>query len=139
MRFKHQQTSEIPTIDLIPMLTVMMGVLAFFVVITVSLGSEDLIEVELPPEQTEETPPQVDSLDDIFIVELNAQDQTLLNGKPIGEDQLALQIETYLARHPKHTVYLVPDQNLPYENVMQFLGRMREVGGDRVSLALEDK
>ncbi|MEL6246948.1 MAG: biopolymer transporter ExbD [Cyanobacteria bacterium J06626_18] len=138
MRIK-QQDREIPTIDLIPMLTVMMGVLAYFVVITVSLGSEDLIEVELPPEQSEEDlPPQVSSIADLFIVEVDSKGETLLNGTPVGEDQLALRIEAYLAANPKDTVYLVPSEDLPYENVMQFLGRMRDVGGDRVSLALEE-
>ena len=138
MRFK-QPNRDIPNIDLIPMLTVMMGVLAYFVVITVSLGSEDLIQVELPPEQTEEEEnPQVNSIADLFIVEMNDQGQTLLNGTLIGEEQLALRIEAYLASNPKDTVYLVPAEDLPYENVMQFLGRMREVGGDRVSLALEE-
>lgn len=131
--------SKIPHIDLVPMLTVMMGVLAFFVVVAVSLGSEQLIEVELPPEQTEEIPPdQLPSIEDIFIVEMDADQQTLLNGQPLEGEALALEIAGYLEENPDKTVYLVPDQTLPYENVMQFLGEMRAVGGDRVSLALED-
>ena len=139
MALGKRRESKIPNIDLVPMLTVMMGVLAFFVVIAVSLGSEQLIEVELPPEQTEDPPPdQLPSIEDIFIVEMDANQQTLLNGQPLEGDQLALEIENYLTKNPDKTVYLVPDQELPYENVMQFLGDMRAVGGDRVSLALED-
>ncbi|NEP15349.1 MAG: biopolymer transporter ExbD [Leptolyngbya sp. SIO4C1] len=138
MRFNKRAPSDIPTIDLVPMLTVMMGVLAFFVVVTVSLGSEELIEVELPPQQEDDSPPPVESLSDLFIVELDAQAQTRLNGEPITAEQLALRVETYLAQNPQNTVYLVPDQTLPYEEVMQFLGQMRQVGGDRVSLALEE-
>ncbi|MEM8808027.1 MAG: biopolymer transporter ExbD [Cyanobacteria bacterium P01_G01_bin.38] len=138
MRTKRP-TSEIPTIDLVPMLTVMMGVLAFFVVVTVSLGNEDLIEVELPPKQDEDSEPQVNSIQDLFIVELDASEQMLLNGDPIAQEELAARIETYLAQNPKNTVYLVPNETLAYENVMQFLGSMREVGGDRVSLALEEE
>ncbi|MBE9069936.1 biopolymer transporter ExbD [Leptolyngbya cf. ectocarpi LEGE 11479] len=131
--------SKIPHIDLVPMLTVMMGVLAFFVVVAVSLGSEQLIEVELPPEQTEDIPPdQLPSIEDIFIVEMDADQQTLLNGQPLEGEALTLEIAGYLEENPDKTVYLVPDQTLPYENVMQFLGEMRAVGGDRVSLALED-
>lgn len=131
--------SKIPHIDLVPMLTVMMGVLAFFVVVSVSLGSEQLIEVELPPEQTEDIPPdQLPSIEDIFIVEMDANQQTLLNGQPLEGEALAVEIAGYLENNPDKTVYLVPDQTLPYENVMQFLGEMRAVGGDRVSLALED-
>ncbi|MEO0351538.1 MAG: biopolymer transporter ExbD [Cyanobacteria bacterium P01_A01_bin.15] len=139
MALGKRRESKIPNIDLVPMLTVMMGVLAFFVVVAVSLGSEQLIEVELPPEQTEDPPPdQLPSIKDIFIVEMDANQQTLLNGQPLEGDQLALEIENYLTKNPDKTVYLVPDQELPYENVMQFLGDMRAVGGDRVSLALED-
>ncbi|MBT9316509.1 ExbD/TolR family protein [Leptothoe spongobia] len=139
MPIGKRRESKIPTIDLVPMLTVMMGVLAFFVVVSVSLGSEQLIEVELPPEQTEDVPPdQLPSINEIFIVEMDENQETSLNGQPIESNQLVLEIETYLEKNPKKTVYLVPDQELPYENVMQFLGDMRAVGGDRVSLALED-
>lgn len=139
MPLGQRKESKIPTIDLVPMLTVMMGVLAFFVVVAVSLGSEQLIEVELPPEQAEDIPPeQLQSLGEIFIVEMDSNLQTRLNGTPLEGEQLALEIENYLNQNPEKIVYLVPDQELPYENVMQFLGDMRAVGGDRVSLALED-
>ena len=139
MPLGKRQESKIPTIDLVPMLTVMMGVLAFFVVIAVSLGSEQLIEVELPPEQTEDIPPdQLPSVDEIFIVEMDENQDMSLNGQPIDSAQLSLEIDNYLTQNPNKTVYLVPAQGLPYENVMQFLGDMRAVGGDRVSLALED-
>lgn len=139
MPLGKRKESKIPKIDLVPMLTVMMGVLAFFVVIAVSLGSEQLIEVELPPEQTEDLPPeQLPSADEIFIVEMDENQETSLNGQPIDSTQLALEIDNYLKKNPDKTVYLVPNQELPYENVMQFLGDMRAVGGDQVSLALED-
>ena len=139
MPIVKRKESKIPNIDLVPMLTVMMGVLAFFVVIAVSLGSEQLIEVELPPEQTEDIPPdQLPSADEVFIVEMDENQETSLNGQPIDSTQLALEIDNYLKQNPDKTVYLVPDQELPYENVMQFLGDMRAVGGDQVSLALED-
>lgn len=139
MALGKRKESKIPTIDLVPMLTVMMGVLAFFVVVAVSLGSEQLIEVELPPEQTDDIPPdQLPTADEIFIVEMDANQDMSLNGQPIDTTQLTLEIDNYLRENPKKTVYLVPDQELPYENVMQFLGDMRAVGGDRVSLALED-
>jgi len=139
MRFRQSsEGSDIPTIDLIPMLTVMMGVLAFFVVISVSLGSEQLIQVDLPPTENEDTPDATDAVSDPFIVEMDETGQQLLNGQPIEPDQLSLEIEAYLARNPDNIVYLVPSRDLPYEQVMQFLGDMRAVGGKRVSLALRE-
>ena len=136
MRFRQSEDNGIPPIDLIPMLTVMMGVLAFFVVISVSLGSEELIQVDLPAEETEETP-VADTVQDPFIVEMDASGQQLLNGVPIAPDRLIAEVKSYLARTDS-TVYLVPSRELPYEQVMQFLGDMRAVGGDRVSLALDE-
>ena len=139
MRFRESKSdSGIPEIDLIPMLTVMMGVLAFFVVIAVSLGSEQIIQVDLPPEQTDDTPVAPDVVQEPFIVEMDATGQQSLNGEPIAPEQLTGQMESYLARNTDSTVYLVPSRELPYEQVMQFLGDMRAVGGDRVSLALDD-
>ena len=139
MRFRHPEDNGIPTIDLIPMLTVMMGVLAFFVVISVSLGSEELIQVDLPPEQTEDNPNAADTIQDPFIVEMDETGQRLLNGSPIEPEQLVTEIETYLAQNADSIVYLIPSRELPYEQVVQFLGDMRAVGGKRVSLAIRQE
>ncbi len=139
MRFRNTEDNGIPTIDLIPMLTVMMGVLAFFVVISVSLGSEELIQVDLPPEQTEDTPNAADTIQDLFIVEMDETGQRLLNGNPIEPEQLVIEIETYLAQNADRIVYLIPSRELPYEQVVQFLGDMRAVGGKRVSLAIREE
>ncbi len=139
MRFRHTEDNGIPTIDLIPMLTVMMGVLAFFVVISVSLGSEELIQVDLPPEQTEDTPSAADIISDPFIVEMDETGQRLLNGSPIEPELLVTEIETYLAQNADSIVYLIPSRELPYEQVVQFLGDMRAVGGKRVSLAIREE
>lgn len=136
MRFSQRPSSKLPQIDLIPMLTVMMGILAFFVVITVSLSSETLIDVQLPAEQPDSSPPSLPV--DPFIVQLVGDNQVQLNGQPVAVDDLKDQMTAYLSRNPDHIVFLLPDQDLPYEQVMQFLGDMRSVGGSRVSLAIEE-
>ncbi len=138
MRFRQTEDTDIPTIDLIPMLTVMMGVLAFFVVVSVSLSSEQLIQVDLPPEQTDDAPSGANDSQELFIVEIDATGQLLLNSAPVEADPLAAEMTTYLARNPDKIIYLVPNRQLPYEQVMRFLGEMRAVGGDRVSLALKE-
>lgn len=137
MRFKKPDT-PIPVIDLIPMLTVMMGVLAFFVVVSVSLSSEQLIQVNLPPKPTEDTPTLDQTTSEPFIVSMDADGQQRLNGVPIETDQLVAEVNAYLDSNPTQNIYLVPSRQLPYEQVVRFLGDMRAVGGsDRVSLALE--
>lgn len=137
MRFKQHQQVPPPQVDLIPMLTVMMGILAFFVVVTLTLGSEQLVEVQLPAERPENAdPPPLPA--DPFIVEMTGENELTLNGRPTDVETLKGQVEAYLARNPNNVVFILPDQELPYEQVMQFLGEMRAIGGDRVSLAIEE-
>jgi len=136
MQFNQHHQAKLPQIDLIPMLNVMMGILAFFVMITMTLGSEQLIEVQLPAEQQPDQPAPLPT--DPFIVELVAPDQVLLNGQPVDVPTLQQRMETYLGRNRDHVVFLLPNRDLPYEQVMQFLAQMRAIGGERVSLAIEE-
>jgi len=137
MRFRETKDASLPQIDLIPMLTVMMGVLAFFVVVTVTLGSEEKIDMKLPSAQLEDQPPAPVTTPP-FIVEMDANGGFRVNTNPIDKETLKVQMEAYLAENSEHVVYLLPDRALPYQQVVQFLGEMREIGGDRISLAIEE-
>jgi biopolymer transport protein ExbD len=119
------------------MLTVMMGVLAFFVVVTMTLGSEEMIDMKLPAAQPEDQPPAPTTTQP-FIVEMDANGGFRLNDAPIDKESLKAQMEAYLAQASDHVVYVLPNRELSYEQVIQFLGEMRELGGDRVSLAIEE-
>lgn len=137
MRFRETRDTAPPQVDLIPMLTVMMGVLAFFVVVTLTLGSEEKIDMQLPAAQPEEQPP-APAATPPFIVEMDANGGFRVNTNPLDKETLKVQMEAYLAEDSDHIVYLLPDRELPYEVVIQFLGEMRDIGGDRVSLAIEE-
>lgn len=137
MRFRQSTNTQLPEIDLIPMLTVMMGVMAFFVVVTMTLGAEEMVDLNLPPPQDAEEPTSPLATEP-FIVSLAADGALRLNTEPIDPSTLPDRMALHLASNPEHVVYILPDQSLPYETVMQFLGEMRTVGGDRVSLAIEE-
>ncbi len=137
MRFREARDTSPPQVDLIPMLTVMMGVLAFFVVVTMTLGSEEMIDMKLPAAQPEDQPPAPTTTQP-FIVEMDANGGFRLNDAPIDKESLKAQMEAYLAQASDHVVYVLPNRELSYEQVIQFLGEMRELGGDRVSLAIEE-
>ncbi|MDB9526198.1 biopolymer transporter ExbD [Oscillatoria sp. CS-180] len=138
MRFRESRDTPPPQVDLVPMLTVMMGVLAFFVVVTMTLGNEEMIDMKLPAAQPEEEQPPQPVTTQPFIVEMDANGGFRLNNTPTDKESLKAQMESHLTRNDDHVVYLLPDRELPYEQVMQFLGEMREIGGDRVSLAIEE-
>lgn len=136
MRFRNRNKSTAITVNLVPMMDVLLTVLTFFIIVSMTLGTERVVDVQLPPEQTEANPPALPV--DPFIVELLADGQVELNGQPSDVETIKGQMESYLSRSPENTVFILPNQDLPYEQVLQFLGEMREVGGSRVSLAIEE-
>ena len=133
MRFKQQQNPRFPEINVIPMLTVMMGTVGFFVVVTLGLAAQQAVDVTLPSSEASPSP----TLPNPLVVRLNSQGQTQVEGKVIPKPQLSGQIQIYLAQNPQGSVLLNPQPQLPYEQVIQVLGEMRAVGGDQVSLAIE--
>ncbi len=134
MRFKQQTTAKLPEINLIPMLNVMMGILAFFVMITMTLTAQQSVDIQLP--NPDSADPSQNAPDPV-IVELNPQGQTVINDQTLSQAQLTQQIQLYLSQNPQGFVILKADRQLPYELVVQQLQEMRQIGGDRVSLAIE--
>ncbi|MEB3357449.1 MAG: biopolymer transporter ExbD [Synechococcales bacterium] len=136
----RQQESSLPPVNLIPMLNVMLGVLAFFVIITMTLGSQRGLEVQLPadadapvqqPEEEEPPPPPL-------IVSLGSQGEILVDDQPVSAAQLEQRIQEYLGASEDGLVYLTASRQMPYQEVLAFLLDMKELGGDRVSLAIEE-
>lgn len=116
------------------MLNVMMGILAFFVMITMSLTAQQSVDIQLP--NSAESAPQTTAPDPL-VVKLTQQGQILLNDQPATRSQLAPQMQQYLGNNQEGFVILTAERQIPYEQVVQLLGEMREIGGDRVSLAVD--
>ncbi|MCU0550429.1 MAG: biopolymer transporter ExbD [Leptolyngbya sp. Prado105] len=135
MRSKaRQRGSSMPEVNLVPMMDVIMTILTFFIIVSMTLTNFQSVDVALPSSQSGVNR---DRPTDPMIVGLNQQRQILLQGTPATREQLAQAIQNYLAQNPKGTVVLKADKGLPYEQVIQLLGTLKEVGGDRVSLAIE--
>ncbi|MEQ9670339.1 ExbD/TolR family protein [Coleofasciculus sp. G2-EDA-02] len=136
MRFRTQRTqSSIPSIQLIPMLNVIMGVLAFFVMTSMMLTTQEGVNVQLPNNENTKTQPQENPAP--LIVQLKSPGQLVISNQSVSQKQLFEQMQTYLSQNPQGAVFLQADSQLPYEQVIQLLAQMRNVGGDRVSLAIE--
>ena len=139
MRFKNKNNnSEMPTVDLIPMLNVMMAVLAFFVLISMTLATPNQgVDVQLPNEEDEVNQPEENTqLPDLMVVELTPEVEIKVQEEIASQEELFTQMETYLAESDEGLVLLNANPQTNYEDVMQFLAKMRSVGGDRVSLAI---
>lgn len=137
MRFKAKhQGSQMPEVNLVPMMDVIMTILTFFIIISMTLTNrQNALNVTLPSAKSGLSEQQ--KTPDPLVVSLNPQGQLFLEKQQISEEQLAAPMKTYLEQHPNGAVVLNADHKLPYEQVVKLLGKMRDIGGDRVSLAIE--
>ncbi len=139
MRFRsRQQHSQMPEVNLVPMMDVVMTILTFFIIVSMTLTSQQSAVNIALPSANKGTSPQ-DTSKEPLIVGLDGQRQLIVGDKPVTEAELAQQMLSYLSKNPQGAVVLKADKNLAYEQVVQVLGKMRDVGGDRVSLAIEGK
>jgi biopolymer transport protein ExbD len=135
MRFKSQRNdSRLPEVNLVPMMDVVMTILTFFIIVSMTLTSQQAVNVTLPSAnagtEAADTP-------DPLVVGLNQQRQILLDGQPATEAQLLQRMQIYLTQNQEGAIILKADKGLAYQEVVELLGIMRDVGGDRVSLAIE--
>ncbi|MEM8642381.1 MAG: biopolymer transporter ExbD [Cyanobacteria bacterium P01_G01_bin.54] len=126
-----------PTIDLIPMLTVMMGVLGFFVV------TSTLIAV--PPDRVEVTVPDGTAPQAIadpqerqpLTIRLQSEAQAIVDGETVNQAQALDQVAQFISTNDQDPVILVAEPQVPYDSVVQWLTAMRNTGGERVSLGID--
>lgn len=137
MRFKSKQkTSQMPELNLVPMMDVIMTILTFFIIVSMTLtNKQNAVNVTLPSAGSglseQKTP-------DPLVITIDPQGQLFLGKDAITEAQLVQPMQAYLQKNPQGAVVLNADRKLPYEKVVQVLGKMRDIGGDRVSLAINN-
>jgi len=133
MRFNKQQTSSTPEVNLIPLLDVLMSVLTFFIIASMSLTSQKLAGISLPGAgagfNEQQTPEQL-------IVGLDKQGKLLIKGETVTSAEMAKEMSSFLDKNPQGAVILKADKELPYQEVVKVLKEMGKLGGSRVSLSI---
>ncbi|NJO72484.1 MAG: biopolymer transporter ExbD [Leptolyngbyaceae cyanobacterium RM1_406_9] len=135
MAKRQRRGSQLPQVNLVPMMDVLMTVLTFFIIISMTLTGQQVMNVSLPSAAEGVTEGAGDV--DPFIVGLNPQNQILVENQPISNSQLVEQVQAYLSANPEGVVLVKADRELVYEDVAELLETLRDIGGDRVSLAIE--
>lgn len=142
MKFKSQsRSSQMPEVNLIPMMDVIMTILTFFIIVSMTLtNSTGSVKVELPGGKGGAAG---DKQPDRQIIKIDAQGQLYLTNSTSGAEmpatmaQLEPQVRTYLQQNPKGMVLINADRTLSYDKVIQVLTQLKTVGGDRVSLGFK--
>ncbi len=123
-----------PEINLVPMMDVIMTILTFFIIVSMTLTNFQSVDANLPSaDKGSSTETPVDPL----VIGVTKTGQVEINQGAVTEAQMGEQVVSYFQKNPKGTIILKADKSLPYERVVKTLGVLRDVGGDRVSLAIE--
>ena len=133
MKLRPSPGAQLPQINLIPMLNAMLAILAFFVMVAVSLSLEQSVNLPLPADRyptDAEAPPLIitQKEEGIFVDE---ESQTV--------ESLLLGVRTYLEANPNGFVLLRPAPTLSYQDMMELLLPLQEIGSDRVSLVIREE
>ncbi|MEQ9359723.1 MAG: biopolymer transporter ExbD [Coleofasciculus chthonoplastes F3-SA18-01] len=138
MDFRNKQNnSPIPEVNLIPLMDVMMSVLTFFIITSMSYTGQRLGDINLPGLPGTGTPSGESNTRNTLVIGLNRQGEILVDNQVITINQMSETIQSYLEQNQNATVVFKADRDLPYEDVQKLLKEMTIIGGDRVSLAIE--
>lgn len=112
-----------------------MSVLTFFIITSMALSGIQIAGVNLPTVSNGGR--EQSSLPKPLIVGLNQNGEVIIDNKLTSLSTLENEIQAYLGQNSKGIVVLKADKNLSYKQVVQILKKMRNLGGDRISLAIE--
>jgi len=132
---RQRRGSQLPQVNLVPMMDVLMTVLTFFIIISMTLTGQQVMNVSLPSATEGVTEGGGDVAP--FIVGLDPQNRVLIENQPVSNSQMVQQVQAYLTANPEGVVLVKADRELVYEEVAVLLETLRDIGGDRVSLAIE--
>ena len=141
---KQRPASRVPEVNLVPMMDVLMTVLTFFIIISMSLTGQQLLNVNLPRSgedgsgvDIEEVETAGEEAPETLVVGLDNQGNILLDNEAVTVSVLGQAVQQFVLANAEGKIILKADRELPYEQVAELLTDLRDIGGNRVSLAFE--
>lgn len=132
MKINLDTPTEEVQIQIIPLIDVIFCILTFFILAALQLTRQQGINVDLPKAST--GAPQMRQM---LVVTVNSTGQTFVDKQLIDRTQLYQQLQDYRQKNPTGLLVLNASQTAFYNDVVQVLDLMRQVGGDRVALATQ--
>lgn len=126
----HSPIEEVQ-VQIIPLIDVIFCILTFFLLAALQFTRQQAISVDLPKATTSTTP----QIRNTLIVTIDSVGQTYVEQEPVIPEQLTQKLQAYRASNPAGIMVLNASRTSSYNDVVQVLDKMREVGGDRVALA----
>jgi biopolymer transport protein ExbD len=130
---KHkQQRSELPEINLVPMMDVLMTVLTFFIIIAMTLTGEQIANITLPNAKGSGVANESARL----VISLDTQGQMKIDRQSLSASQVTAKMQAFLNQSPQGQIVLKADRQVNYRYVQNALKILQAAGGDRIFLAI---
>ncbi|MDB9303627.1 ExbD/TolR family protein [Nodularia spumigena] len=123
-------------IQILPLIDVVFCILTFFLLAALQFTRQQAINIDLPKAATSTLAGGVTSQSATQIVTIDAVGNLYIEKQPVQRDQLAQNLSQYLQANPSGTLVLNASRTATYNDVVEILDLMRQVGGDRVSLGI---
>ncbi len=131
LRLRIDTQAEEVRVEIVPLIDVIFCILTFFILAAVGFSRQQAISIDLPKASTG-TPQGRE----ILVVSLNDLGQLHVDQQPVvTKDQFLEKLKAYRQQNPNGLMALYASTNATYNEVVQVLDLLREVGGDRVALA----
>lgn len=130
----HTPIEEVQ-IQIIPLIDVVFCILTFFLLAALQFTRQQAISVDLPKASTS-TVSGVTSQGGSQIVTIDAVGNTYIEKQPVKREELGQRLKQYLQENPSGVVVLNASRTATYNDVIETLDLLRQVGGDRVSLGI---
>jgi len=130
MKVHLDSSADDVQIQIVPLIDVIFCILTFFILAALQLTRQQAINVDLPKATT-----GVTQMREMLVVSVNSTGQTFIDRQPVDRTQLSQRLQTYRQTNPDGLLVLYASQTAFYNDVVQVLDLMRQVGGDRVALA----
>jgi biopolymer transport protein ExbD len=130
MKVPQESTEPDIRIELIPLIDVIFCILTFFILAAVTLTRQNAINVDLPSAASGQ--PQ---MREMLLVTVDPIGQVFIDQTPVTREQLYQALLAYQQGNPQGLMVLNASKLASYNDVLQVLDVLKEVGGSRVALA----
>ncbi|QLE56469.1 biopolymer transporter ExbD [Nostoc sp. TCL26-01] len=130
----HTPVEEVQ-IQLIPLIDVVFCILTFFLLAALQFTRQQAINVDLPKASTS-TAAGINSTGGSQIVTIDAVGNTYIEKQLVKREELAQKLREYVQANPNGVLVLNASRTATYNDVVETLDLLRQVGGDRVSLGI---
>ncbi|MGI8502484.1 MAG: biopolymer transporter ExbD [Hassallia sp.] len=130
----HSPVEEVQ-IQIIPLIDVIFCILTFFILAALQFTRQQAINVDLPKASTGTGSTMVQK-SQILPVTIDALGQTYVEKQAVKRQELAEILRNYVKQNPNGVLVLNASRTATYNDVIETLDLLRQVGGDRVSLGI---